>query len=224
MKKKNDEPKVKTYIIKCTEIEILIIYRMMVLRISKHFSGAEVSFLMGKPLDYIDKIETFKLKKVLALDLYIFSLALDFENGGCAYPVFMGTDNEENRYEMVVSTYKEHVIYELRQVDLNNVVVKPIFILIDNNYTLERVYTSTAAEIEKLKNVVRELFKEKFFQEERTAYDIRYACQEKLGSSVEPKKLITILESYLSGKEDFSLTQRKSTKMNFNGFVYVETK
>ncbi len=224
MKKKNDELSVKTYIIKCTEIEILIIYRMMVLRISKHFSGEEVSFLMGKPLDYIDKIETFKLKKVLALDLYVFSLALDFENAGCAYPVFMDTDNKENRYEMVVSTYKDHVIYELRQVDLNNVVVKPLFILIDNNHTLERVYTSTAAEIEKLKNVVHELFKESFFQEERTAYDIRYACQRKLESGVEPKKLMAILESYLSDKEYFHLAKRKSTKMNFNGFVYIETK
>lgn len=222
MKKKLVTPKVKTYAIQCSEIEILIIYRMMVLRISKHFSGEEVSFLMGKPLDYIDRIETFKLKKVLALDLYVFSLALDFENAGCAYPVFTDTNNDENRYEMVVSTYKDHVIYELRQVDLNNVVVKPIFVLIDDNHTLERVYTSTAAEIERLKNVVHELFKEKFFQEERTAYDIRYTCQDKLKSGVKPKMLMGILENYLSGKEYFHLTQQKSSKANFNGFVYIE--
>lgn len=222
MKKKLVTPKVKTYAIQCSEIEILIIYRMMVLRISKHFSGEEVSFLMGKPLDYIDRIETFKLKKVLALDLYVFSLALDFENAGCAYPVFTDTNNDENRYEMVVSTYKDHVIYELRQVDLNNVVVKLIFVLIDDNHTLERVYTSTAAEIEKLKNVVHELFNEKFFQEERTAYDIRYTCQDKLKSGVKPKMLMGILENYLSGKEHFHLTQRKSSKLNFNGFVYIE--
>lgn len=222
MKKEKNEPKVKVYSRKCTELDILIIYRMMVLRLANHLSGQEVSFLMGKPLDYIDKIETFKLRSLLALDLYFFTIVLDFEDPGTAYPISVEPNNAKNNYEMVVSTYKDFVSYEVRQMGVNNIVVKPIFLLLDNNHTVERVYVSTADELEKLKALIEKLFKEGYFKEERSAYEIRYTCTSRLERSVKPKMLMKALQTYLAGKEIFNLIQRNSTKPNFNGFVYIE--
>lgn len=49
MKKKEFKPTTKVYTIRCSEIEIIIIYRMMLLRIAKKLSTEEASFLMGNP-------------------------------------------------------------------------------------------------------------------------------------------------------------------------------
>jgi len=224
MKKKKNEPKVKVYSRKCTELEILIIYRMMVLRIAEHLSGEEVSFLMGKPLDYFDKIETFKRRSILALDLYFFTVVLNFEDPGSAYPIFVKPNNAKNNYEMIISNYEDFVSYEVRQLDANNILVKTIFLLLDNNHAVERVYVSTADELEKLKLLMEELFKEGYFKDERTAYEIRYTCASRLESNVKPKMLMKTLQTYLTEKDGFNLIQRKSSKLNFNGFVYIEKK
>lgn|SRR5690606_5279769 len=224
MKKKKNEPKVKVYSRKCTELEILIIYRMMVLRIAEHLSGEEVSFLMGKPLDYFDKIETFKRRSILALDLYFFTVVLNFKDPGSAYPIFVKPNNAKNNYEMIISNYEDFVSYEVRQLDANNILVKTIFLLLDNNHAVERVYVSTADELEKLKLLMEELFKEGYFKDERTAYEIRYTCASRLESNVKPKMLMKTLQTYLTEKDGFNLIQRKSSKLNFNGFVYIEKK
>ncbi|WP_139351205.1 hypothetical protein [Sphingobacterium sp. CZ-UAM] len=59
----------KIYRRKCEELDILIYYRMLLQRISRHLSPEEVSFLMGKPLDFIKKVETFKIKSSRLEDL-----------------------------------------------------------------------------------------------------------------------------------------------------------
>ena len=66
---KTNKIQTKVYKRECNELEILIFYRMILQRISRHLSPEEVSFLMGKPLDFIKKVETFKIKSSRLEDL-----------------------------------------------------------------------------------------------------------------------------------------------------------
>lgn len=77
MKKKTNQHLTKLCRRKCDEIEILIFYSMLLQRISQGLSPQEVSFLMGKPLDFMSKIESFKIKTILAIDYYIFYRVLN---------------------------------------------------------------------------------------------------------------------------------------------------
>ncbi|GGH04957.1 hypothetical protein FAZ19_05255 [Sphingobacterium alkalisoli] len=221
MKEKEIIPKTKAYSIRCSELEILIIYRLLILRLAKHLSGKEASFLMGKPLDYIDKVETFEIKRIYAHDLYVFTQVLDFENAGSAYPIPIDPNNEKNSYQMVVTNYTDRVIYDLKQVDSNNTPIKTIFLLVDTS-NVQIVYNSDEEEYGKLKSTLHELFEEGYFSEERLAYDILYTCNKRMDSYIKPKKLMEIIQNHMEGKERFSLVQKKSSKPNFTGLVYIK--
>lgn len=221
MEKKEFKPIIKVYSIHCSEIEITIIYRMMLLRTAKHLSTEEVSFLMGKEHDFIEKIETFKIKSVYAHDLYIFTQVLDY-NAGAAYPKSVDVDHQKFDYDMFVTIFSDRVIYELKQLDENKKAIKTIFLLIDSRHDIDCFNNSTATEIEQLRSLMRQLFVEGYFTEERIAYEILNKCQNSIDRSISPKNLMLVLQDYLDKKEDYHLEQKISSKKNFSGFAYLQ--
>lgn len=221
MEKKEITPTIKEYTIRCREIVIIIIYRMMLLRMAKDLSTEEVSFLMGKEHDFIKKIETFKLKHISAHDLYIFTQVLDY-GAGDAYPNTLDIDHQRIDYKMFVTTCSDRVIYELKQLGENKEAIKTIFLLIDSRHDIDCSSNSTAKEIEQLRSLMPQLFAEGYFTEERIAYEILSKCQDAIDTSISPKNLMVVLRGYLDRKEDYHLEQKRSSRNNFPGLAYLQ--
>lgn len=221
MKKKQSPPTTQEYKIRCSEIEIIILYRMMLLRTAKNLSTEEVSFLMGKEDDFIEKIESFKIKSIYAHDLFVFTQVLDY-NAGVVYPNSVDVDHQKFNYKMFKTICSDRVIYELKQLDENKEAFKIIFLLMDSRHDIDSFSNSTANEIEQLKNLMDKLFEKGYFTQERLAYEILYKCQDAIDSSIAPKNLKVVLQNYVDKKEEYHLEQRISSKKNFSGFAYLQ--
>lgn len=221
MKKKQSPPTIQEYKIRCSEIEIIILYRMMLLRTAKNLSTEEVSFLMGKEDDFIEKIESFKIKSIYAHDLFVFTQVLDY-NAGVVYPNSVDTDHQKFNYKMFKTICSDRVIYELKQLDENKEAFKTIFLLMDSRHDIDSFSNSTANEIEQLKNLMDKLFEKGYFTQERLAYEILYKCQDAIDSSIAPKNLKVVLQNYVDNKEKYHLEQRISSKKNFSGVAYLQ--
>ncbi|MGJ1325183.1 hypothetical protein ACR780_21085 [Sphingobacterium faecium] len=221
MKKKQSPPTIQEYKIRCSEIEIIILYRMMLLRTAKNLSTEEVSFLMGKEDDFIEKIESFKIKSIYAHDLFVFTQVLDY-NAGVVYPNSVDVDHQKFNYKMFKTICSDRVIYELKQLDENKEAFKTIFLLMDSRHDIDSFSNSTANEIEQLKNLMDKLFEKGYFTQERLAYEILYKCQDAIDSSIAPKNLKVVLQNYVDNKEKYHLEQRISSKKNFSGVAYLQ--
>ena len=221
MKKKQSPPTTQEYKIRCSEIEIIILYRMMLLRTAKNLSTEEVSFLMGKEDDFIEKIESFKIKSIYAHDLFVFTQVLDY-NAGVVYPNSVDIDHQKFNYKMFKTICSDRVIYELKQLDENKEAFKIIFLLMDSRHDIDSFSNSTANEIEQLKNLMDKLFEKGYFTQERLAYEILYKCQDAIDSSIAPKNLKVVLQNYVDNKEKYHLEQRISSKKNFSGVAYLQ--
>lgn len=221
MKKKQSPPTTQEYKIRCSEIEIIILYRMMLLRTAKNLSTEEVSFLMGKEDDFIEKIESFKIKSIYAHDLFVFTQVLDY-NAGVVYPNSVDIDHQKFNYKMFKTICSDRVIYELKQLDENKEAFKTIFLLMDSRHDIDSFSNSTANEIEQLKNLMDKLFEKGYFTQERLAYEILYKCQDAIDSSIAPKNLKVVLQNYVDNKEKYHLEQRISSKKNFSGVAYLQ--
>lgn len=221
MKKKQFPPTIQEYKIRCSEIEIIILYRMMLLRTAKNLSTEEVSFLMGKEDDFIEKIESFKIKSIYAHDLFVFTQVLDY-NAGVVYPNSVDIDHQKFNYKMFKTICSDRVIYELKQLDENKEAFKTIFLLMDSRHDIDSFSNSTANEIEQLKNLMDKLFEKGYFTQERLAYEILYKCQDAIDSSIAPKNLKVVLQNYVDNKEKYHLEQRISSKKNFSGVAYLQ--
>lgn len=221
MKKKQSPPTIQEYKIRCSEIEIIILYRMMLLRTAKNLSTEEVSFLMGKEDDFIEKIESFKIKSIYAHDLFVFTQVLDY-NAGVVYPHSVDIDHQKFNYKMFKTICSDRVIYELKQLDENKEAFETIFLLMDSRHDIDSFSNSTANEIEQLKNLMDKLFEKGYFTQERLAYEILYKCQDAIDSSIAPKNLKVVLQNYVDNKEKYHLEQRISSKKNFSGVAYLQ--
>lgn len=221
MKKKQSPPTIQEYKIRCSEIEIIILYRMMLLRTAKNLSTEEVSFLMGKEDDFIEKIESFKIKSIYAHDLFVFTQVLDY-NAGVVYPNSVDIDHQKFNYKMFKTICSDRVIYELKQLDENKEAFETIFLLMDSRHDIDSFSNSTANEIEQLKNLMDKLFEKGYFTQERLAYEILYKCQDAIDSSIAPKNLKVVLQNYVDNKEKYHLEQRISSKKNFSGVAYLQ--
>ncbi|MEN5196425.1 hypothetical protein [Sphingobacterium faecium] len=221
MKKKQSPPTIQEYKIRCSEIEIIILYRMMLLRTAKNLSTEEVSFLMGKEDDFIEKIESFKIKSIYAHDLFVFTQVLDY-NAGVVYPNSVDIDHQKFNYKMFKTICSDRVIYELKQLDENKEAFKTIFLLMDSRHDIDSFSNSTANEIEQLNNLMDKLFEKGYFTQERLAYEILYKCQDAIDSYIAPKNLKVVLQNYVDNKEKYHLEQRISSKKNFSGVAYLQ--
>lgn len=207
----------KIYKRKCEEIEILICYRMLLQRISQHLSPEEVSFLMGKPLDFMTSIETFKIKSILAFDLFSMYRVLEVNSMDSMMPFGVELSSQKNLYELHVTTLADRVIYELYKVDVeqNQKVIE--FKLIDARHDIDPYTNSTTEEVEKIRIFLNEQIDVGFFNEERQPDEIHNLCCAELKRYIRPKNLMLVLDELLQGSEATRIV-RKETGY---GFGYV---
>ncbi|CAM3782395.1 hypothetical protein SPPR111872_20590 [Sphingobacterium prati] len=209
--------KTKVYRRKCEKLDILIYYRMLLQRISRHLSPEEVSFLMGKPLDFMSKIETFKLKRIFAYDLFSMYRVLEVNNMDSMMPSGVELSSQKNIYELHVTALADRVIYELYRVDVEQDQKNTEFKLIDIRHDIDHYKVSTADEVEKIRDFLNEKIDAEFFNEERQPYEIHNLCCVELKQYIQPKNLIKVLDDLLSLSDGRKIVRKESPY----GYVYV---
>jgi len=209
--------KTKVYRRKCEKLDILIYYRMLLQRISRHLSPEEVSFLMGKPLDFMSKIETFKLKRIFAYDLFSMYRVLEVNSMDSMMPSGVELSSQKNLYELHVTALADRVIYKLYRVDVEQDQKNTEFKLIDIRHDIDHYKVSTADEVEKIRDFLNEKIDAEFFNEERQPYEIHNLCCVELKQYIQPKNLIKVLDDLLSLSDGRKIVRKESPY----GYVYV---
>lgn len=209
--------KTKIYKRKCEEIEILIYYRMLLHRISRHLSPKEVSFLMGKPLDFMTRIETFKIKSILAYDSFVMHGVLEINNLDTMVHLGLEISLQENTYELHVTTLVDRVIYELFRVDVEQDQKVIEFKLIEIRHDIDPYINSTTEEVKKIRILLDEQIDVGYFNEEKEPYEIHKLCCTELKRYIRPKNLMLVLDELLQGSEETRIVCHQ----NEQGFGYV---
>jgi len=211
--------KTKVYRRRCEELDILIYYRMLLQRISRHLSPEEVSFLMGKPLDFMTGIETFKIKSILAFDLFSMYRVLEVNSMDSMMPFGVELSSQKNLYELHVTTLADRVIYDMYKVDVEQDQKIIEFKLIDIRHDIDHYKVSTADEVEKIRLFLNEKIGAGFFNEERQPYEIHALCCVELKQYMQPKNLMLVLDELLQGSEETRIVRHQTEY----GFGYVLT-
>ena len=140
---------------------------MLIQRISRHLSPEEVSFLTGKPLDFMTKIETFKMKQIFMHDVFVMNYVLEINNLDTMVHMSVNISSEEKRHEMHVTTLADRVIYALYKVDEEQDQRVTEFKLIDIRHAIDPYESSTAEEVKKIRLFLDEQIDDGYFNEEK---------------------------------------------------------
>lgn len=200
----------KVYRRKAKEIDILIYYRMLLQRISRHLSPVEVSFLMGKPLDFMSKVERFRIKKIFIQDVVVMHRALAVNSINSMMHLGEDISSQENAYELHVTKLADRVIYDMYKIDVEQDQKVIEFKLIDIRHDIDHYKNSTAEEVKKISAFLDEQIDKGYFSEERTAYEIHNLCCEKLEKYIQPKNLMLVLDELLQGSEETSIVRHQT--------------
>lgn len=216
MEKTEFKPIIKVYKRTCREKETYIYYRMLLHRISCHLSPEEVSFLMGKPNDYVKKVETFKIKSVLTVDLYIMHLSLELESMSWMFQMGIVSSDKDTEFELHIIKMEDRVIYQMQKFDVesNQNVIE--FKLIDIRHDLDQ-YNSTESELKDIKSLIDEQLIGGYFNEERTGAEIHKLCCSKLEKYIKPRNVMMTLQPLIERKEGIRIIRKKSD----NFFVFA---
>lgn len=217
MKIKKIKAATKVYKRKCKELNILIYYRMLLQRISCHLSPEEVSFLMGKPLDFMSKIETFRIKTIFIQDLYTLHFVLEVNNVNSMIHMGAGISRQKSDYELRVTKLADRVTYEMYRFDIEQGQQVLEFKLIDIRHDIDPYENSTAEEVKKIRVLLDEKIDAGYFNEERRPNEIHKSCCDKLDEYVRPKNLMLVLDELLQRNEGEGIARKRSEC----GFAYV---
>lgn len=207
----------KVYKRECNELEILILYRMILQRISRHLSPEEVSFLMGKPLDFIKKVETFKIKSSRLEDLWLIHLVLELNSINGMMPLGVELSTQKNTYELHMTKLADRVIYAMYKVDVEQDQKVMEFKLIDIRHDIDPYELSTTEEVKKIRILLDEQIDAGFFNEEKEPYEIQKLCCTELKQYIQPKNLMLVLDEFLQGSEKTRIVRHQTE----DGFGYV---
>ncbi|MNG58770.1 hypothetical protein D3C79_168990 [compost metagenome] len=202
--------KTKIYKRKGKEIDILIYYRMLLQRISRHLSPEEVSFLMGKPFDFMSKVETFRIKKIFIQDVVVMHRALAVNSINSMMHLGEDISSQDNVYELHVTKLADRVIYEMYNVDVQQDQKIKEFKLIDIRHDIDHYKNSTAEEVKKISAFLDEQIDTGYFKEERQPSEIHALCCVELKQYIQPKNLMLVLDELLQGSEERRIVRHQT--------------
>jgi len=174
---------------------------------------------MGKPLDFMTGIETFKIKSILAFDLFSMYRVLEVNSMDSMMPFGVELSSQKNLYELHVTTLADRVIYDMYKVDVEQDQKIIEFKLIDIRHDIDHYKVSTADEVEKIRLFLNEKIGAGFFNEERQPYEIHALCCVELKQYMQPKNLMLVLDELLQGSEETRIVRHQTEY----GFGYVLT-
>lgn len=213
------EPIIKLYGAKLQEIQVDILYRILIQRIAKHYSTEEVSFLMGKSLIFASNIENLKTKDILAIDLITMKKALEIRNMDNMFHLSPEFGIKRVNYQLTKTMFPDRTIYHMEKVNAAEKSSTTVFFLQDINHALDLHPQSALKEIEMINNTIDTLIKNDYFDKARTPFEIFTKCSDIISEHIKPQNLYKVLTSLTKEKEYPKLQYKKSKEL---GYYYIK--
>ncbi|WP_262249065.1 helix-turn-helix domain-containing protein [Parapedobacter soli] len=193
------------------------IYRIILHRITNHYSPDELAFLMGRKPTFISEIEQLKHRDLDIQDFYKIARVLGVENAGSLYHDHDPSDEREFTYRITKIINPEGILYQMDRL-LENGEPEMLFLLKDENPNLDYYEHSTEREKESLRIAVQALIDLNYFHKERTPREIFAKCKGLLWGYIKPRNLHDVLTAFTKQKAYPRLRHKVSKEL---GHYYI---
>lgn len=211
---------ITTYEARMSTFMIGIIYQTMIHRACKRYSPKGLSFLAGKDLLFVEKIEQMKLPNITLTDMSIIGKVVGAASVAYFFQEHEPSDLEKHVYRLTQTVYKDKILYQMEQL-LKSGKADPLFIVWDKNHDTDYYPDATKEEQESLRIAVQALIELNYFHEQRSSIDIFRTCQSLVWEYMNPMNLYHVLTAFTRQKRYPKL---KRVKSKYSVFNYVAVK
>lgn len=203
---KNHE--VKVVEAKLSTIDINVIYSLMLLRISKGLTPAELDFLIGSTETTIQDMEDFNLKSI-GLEI-IWKVLTAIEGGDLQGIIFspLGSNDRSASYKLVRITNEqviETAVYALDSTNSENLVFK----LFEQNTAYEKFPQALNTTLNEIRGLLTLMLDGAAFIEPLSPMEVYQKCRIVLGNEVHPRYVEMILAEMTKKRGYPKLARRK---------------
>lgn len=203
-------PVSNVYNARLSSVNVSMLYSFMNKRISRGYSTAETSFLMGYTTDYIRQKEELKNIGFSFDDMHGFIHAIE-ENSLRGFIHNYEEDNEDADYELSRTIQTSWIDLKMMRITENGSRI-PIFHLIEENPDYIRYTTSEKESKEEVNAILNVLFEGRLFYTPQTPLNIFKRCRSAFGSeTLAPRHILSSLTE-MTRKKDFPRLRRIRSK------------
>ncbi|QEM03054.1 hypothetical protein DIU31_005790 [Mucilaginibacter rubeus] len=201
----------ETFKANMSAVNVCILYSLMVARIAKGYSTADVSFLMGYPDDFIKSREELIGTAFTMSDIQRYHNALEVD--GLTGIIFSDLNKKEfSDYQLVKTTEQEVIHHEMFEIQQDKT-LKPVFHLFEENPEYKKIKYSNSHQTatKETVGILNLLFEGSLFLSRETPLSIYLRCQSISGSSLNPMHVQTALQD-MTKKKGYPKLKRINTK------------
>lgn len=193
-----------------SSVNLGILYSFMIKRISRGYSTAETSFLMGYSIDFIKQKEELKSIGFSFADMYTFKNALEENSLRSGMPNYEG-QNYEADYLLIKTIGASKIDIRMFRLEEDKSETL-VFHIIEENHALIRYKTSEEESTAEVKAIMNVLFEGRLFYTPQLPLTIYQRCRSAIGSDVLTPKYVQAALTALTKKKDFPKLKRVRSK------------
>lgn len=209
----NENTKTKSHRVKIVEaqlsaIDINVIYSLMLLRISKGLTSAELDFLIGSTEATIQDMEDFNLKSV-GLEI-VWKVLTAVEGGDLQGIIFSPLDSNDRSasYKLVRITNEQVIEIAVYALDITNS-ENLVFKLFEQNTAYEKFPQALSTTLNEIRRLLNLMLDGAAFIEPLSPMEIYQKCRIILGNEVHPRYVEMILAEMTKKRGYPKLARRK---------------
>lgn len=193
------------------------IYKIMIHRVCRRYSPEGLSFLMGKELSFIGKVEQMGHPNITLTDMGRIGEATGAASLAYLYQEHEPYDREKHTYRLTKTIWKDRILYEMVQL-LENEKTETLFVVWDENHDTDYYPHSTNQEQESIRIAVQALIDLNYFHKQRPAREIFRECQSLVWEYINPMNLYQILTAFTKQR---TYPKLKRVKSKHSAYEYI---
>lgn len=209
--------KVTSYEARMSVFMIGTIYKIMIHRVCKRYSPEGLSFLMGKELSFIGKVEQMGHPNITLTDMGRIGEATGATNLAYLFQEHGPSDLEKHTYRLTKTICKDRMLYEMVQL-LKNGKTETLFVVWDENHETDYYPHSTHQEQESVRIAVQALIDLNYFYKQRPASEIFRECQSLVWEYLNPMNLYQVLTAFTKQR---TYPKLKRVKSKYSAYEYI---
>jgi|GEM_PF-4206380 len=200
-------------------LDVVMLYRSMLIRVTKRYSAKEVSFLMGEKLSYIGEMEQLQHVNFRMNIIWKKHFMIHTEGAATLFPSYPVGDGMGN-FQLVKTVYPDRILYQVNQ-RYHDGTIETLFLLWDDTHAVDPYPDETEEERKSLYTAIQALVDLNYFKEERSPYEVFLKCQSLIYNHIKPINLYQVLNRFIKQK---GYPKLKQVKTKYSGYKYVAGK
>lgn len=202
-----------------SRLDVVMLYRSMLIRVTKRYSAKEVSFLIGEKLSYIGEMEQLQHVNFRMNIIWKKHFMIHTEGAATLFPSYP-VGSEIGNFQLVKTVYPDRILYQMNQ-RYHDGTVETLFLLWDDTHAVDPYPDATEEERKLLHTVIQALMDLNYFHEKQSPYKLFLKCQSMVYDHIKPINLYHVLTAFTKQKVYPKL---KRVKTKYSGYQYVMIK